>query len=264
MSIQASPLVRKLASNSRKTREDALASLRSFITTKQFRTQSQLQFDQLWKGLYYAMWFSDRPRPQQRLACQLGELHLLFLEGSTDVAVRDKAFIRFSLAFWKVLCLEWYNIDHHRLDKYLLLVRLVFYHQLKYLRERQWDEELVTKYITAVLQKLPLSGDTKVYNGIPLHIIDIFADEWERVAVTDESEEDEHNFSVEEQRELIQKTPIAQFIAIFERLASNTDNSKVIRNKIKEDFLQDQRFRDWDVISEEQEEESDPEEWHGF
>ncbi|AAS54648.1 AGR158Cp [Eremothecium gossypii ATCC 10895] len=264
--VQTSPFVRQLASNSRSVREQALESLRSYLASQQLRKAPQLQFDQLWKGLYFAMWFSDRPRPQQRLAAQLGELSLLFLDG--DTALGDRAFVRFSKAFWKVMCLEWYNIDHHRLDKYLLLVRRVLYNQLRFLRERGWDAALVERYVAKVLQGLPLSGSPKVYNGIPFHIIDIFVDEWERLVLRDGRDaEDADMPELPEQRDLIAATPLPRFVAVFQGLAANIANIKILREKIKQDLLADQRLYDWGVLardSPESDDDDDVEEWHGF
>ncbi|CUS22572.1 LAQU0S06e01090g1_1 [Lachancea quebecensis] len=284
--METSAFVKQLASNSRIVREEALESLKKYLTTKQFKDSKQLSFDKLWKGLYYAMWFSDRPRPQQRLATNLGELFVLYFDKADNQATsgeltkNDKAFLKFSKAFWRVICMEWYNIDHHRLDKYLLLVRRVLAHQLRYLQLREWSEELVSAYIHSVLRKLPLSGDKKVYNGIPFHVIDILLDEWEKLVLgspEDGDDEDDDSSSKEEdeaaklqeQRELIATTPLSHFVEIFKDLASNTDNIKVLRDKIKEDIFKDERLARWGVLSAEEtpaneEDGDDGEEWTGF
>lgn len=169
INMETSNFVKQLSSNSRPVREKSLEALRTFLLSDKVKHSKQLQFDKLWKGLYYAMWFSDRPRPQQRLANKLGELYQLYFdeednkrEDHEQISANDKAFIKFSKAFWKVLCIEWFNIDRYRLDKYLLLVRRVFFNQIKYLQSRQWNPVLVEKYIRKVLKSLPLSGDRKV------------------------------------------------------------------------------------------------------
>lgn len=286
--METSAFVKQLASNSRTVREEALESLKKYLTTKQFKDSKQLSFDKLWKGLYYAMWFSDRPRPQQRLATNLGELFVLYFDkadnqaGSGELTKNDKAFLKFSKAFWRVMCMEWYNIDHHRLDKYLLLVRRVLAHQLRYLQLREWSEEVVSAYIHSVLRKLPLSGDKKVYNGIPFHVIDILLDEWEKLVLgspengdgdddddDDSSNEEDEEAKLQEQRELIAATPLSQFVDIFRDLASNTDNIKVLRDKIKEDIFKDERLTKWGVLSAEkvpatEDDGDDGEEWTGF
>ncbi|SCU90470.1 LADA_0F04302g1_1 [Lachancea dasiensis] len=286
--MESSGFVKQLASNTRTVREEALESLKKYLTTRQFKDSKQIQFDKLWKGLYYAMWFSDRPRPQQRLAASLAQLHELYFDPKDNSVAReqpgeagseveddnvqlltlnDKAFLKFSKAFWRVMCLEWYHIDHHRLDKYLLLVRRVLASQLRYLQMRLWDRPVVSNYIRAVLRKLPLSGDKKVYNGIPFHIIDIFADEWEKLLFggDDADDNDEDNEAgLDQQREAVSHTPLADFIEVFQDLASNVDNIKILRDKIKQDIFQDPRLKAWGVLEAPGDESDEEEEWTGF
>lgn len=268
--IMEHALVKQLAGHKQETREQALESVRKYLTTKNFSNAKQSQFDKLWKGLYYAMWHCDKPIPQQRLAQSLGELHLLYARTRQHVA-----FVRFSKAFWKVMCIEWYRIDHHRLDKFLLLARRCLHFQLKYLAECDWEESVVDDYISKVLKKIPLSGDRKVYNGIPFHIIDILLDEWVKVCYGEPEEEPEEEEDDDEEKrnaqikEAVSKTPLVKFIAIFQDLSSNTDNIKILRDKIKEDLLKDKRLREWDVLQPESTTQDDEtyhedDEWHGF
>ena len=175
-----------------------------------------------------------------------------------------------------------YSIDRFRMDKYLLLTRRVFFNQLKYLQSRNWNAKLVEQYCQGVLVDLPLSGDAKVYSGIPFHIIDILLDEWERL-LTDK--DDEHDDEEKETDEVdiviaVKETPLNNFIKIFYGLVSNVNNSKILRTKIKEDLLADPRLIEWGIIentdegkseeidepSSEDEEKAtgEEEEWKGF
>ena len=286
--METSTFVKQLSSVNRPVREKALEALRSFLLSDKIKHSKQLQFDKLWKGLYYAMWFSDKPRPQQRLANKLGGLFILYFDvndneigkdgSDTEITVNDKAFIKFSKAFWKILCIEWFNIDRYRLDKFLLLIRRVFFNQIKYLQLRQWNKPLVRKYIEKVLKSLPLSGDRKVYTGLPLHVIDIFLDEWERLYtnLNDEfdSEDIQSNGGKEENiSKWIQKTPFKEFLSIFEDLKDDVLTPKAIKIRIKEDLLPDNRLVEWRVIDkatvygkgdDEANNEEEEEEWNGF
>ncbi|EDO18691.1 hypothetical protein Kpol_1055p47 [Vanderwaltozyma polyspora DSM 70294] len=282
--METSTFVKQLASNNKKVRDNALDKLTKYLNTRQFKESKQLQYDKLWKGLYFAMWFSDRPRPQQRLASELGSLHSLYFSNkdnkSTEdkLTVNDEAFVKFSKAFWKVMCIEWLNIDRHRLDKYLLLIRRVLFQQLKYLQSREWNSNLVDTYIEKVLKGIPLSGDVKIYNGIPMHITDILLDEWERI-MRNENENEEQEGSEEEEeeydyKELVKETPLPKFIEIFTSIRSDLNASKVLKDQIKENLIDDSRLSEWNIIvaSEEAEEESgsgsesesETEEWKGF
>ena len=284
--METSTFVKQLSSVNRPVREKALEALRSFLLSDKIKHSKQLQFDKLWKGLYYAMWFSDKPRPQQRLANKLGELFILYFDANdneigkdgndVELTVNDKAFIKFSKAFWKILCIEWFNIDRYRLDKFLLLIRRVFFNQIKYLQLRQWNKPLVRKYIEKVLKSLPLSGDRKVYTGLPLHVIDIFLDEWERLYtnLNDEfdSEDIESNGEKEENiGKWIKKTPFKEFLSIFEDLKDDVLTPKAIKIRIKEDLLPDNRLVEWGVIDKatvygkgDDETNKEEEEWNGF
>lgn len=282
--MENAPFIKQLSSNNRVVREKSLEALQKVLVSEPFMKSKQAQYEKLWKALYYTMWFSDRPRPQQKMARQLGELYSLYGtvgdNKSDDITLSDRAFLKFCRAFWKVITLEWFNIDRYRMDKYLLLLRRVFFNQLKYLQTRQWNEELVEMYITKVLKHSPLSGSAKVYNGIPFHLIDILLDEWERLVSKrdDEFEVEDEITDAEEIANLVKETPLSQFIEIFTDLRKDYIVSKGIRNKIKEDLLSDERLVSWDAIpateetvendEEEKEEENaeeEPEaEWKGF
>lgn len=284
--METSTFVKQLSSVNRPIREKALETLRTFLLSDKFKRSKQLQFDKLWKGLYYAMWFSDKPRPQQRLANKLGELFIIYFDdkdneiekdnSDKESTINDRAFIKFSKAFWKILCIEWFNIDCYRLDKFLLLIRRVFFNQIKYLQLRQWNKSLVERYIEKVLKSIPLSGDKKVYTGLPLHVIDIFLDEWERLYTNFNEELDTTDEKkLENIAEWIKNTPFMDFLSIFQGLKDETLTPKAIKIRIKEDLLPDNRLVTWGVIDiknkdvtdregEENSEDEDEEEWKGF
>lgn len=274
--METNTFVKQLASNNRNVRENALETLHKYLNTKQFKDAKQLQYNKLWKGLYYAMWFSDRPRPQQRLANELGELNVFYFnerdnkDAKGTLTLNDEAFIKFSKAFWKIICMEWFQIDRYRIDKFLMLVRRVVFNQLKYLKLRNWDEQVVESYIDKVLKWLPLSASPKVYNGVPLHIIDVLLDELERLVRAEDEEEDL------DLAQLVQKTPLAQFLKIFQDIVANTDNSKVLREAIKRELLADPRLVSWGYFTakptthetqnepQDSDDDEEAEEWHGF
>lgn len=281
--METNAFVKQLASNNRKVRENALETLQKYLNTKQFKDAKQLQFNKLWKGLYYAMWFSDRPRPQQRLANELGELNVFYFDERDNrdakgvLTANDQAFIKFSKAFWKVICMEWFQIDRHRIDKFLMLVRRVVFNQLKYLQCRQWDAQVVEAYIDQVLKWLPLSASPKVYNGVPLHIIDVLLDEWERLVRPEDEDEDQE----QDVAQLVKETPLQQFLEVFQAIEADCSNSKVLRGAIKRELLADPRLAAWglakapetsqpgqqdgsDDNDEQEDDDEDAEEWNGF
>lgn len=194
------------------------------------------------------MWFSDRPRPQQRLAVDLGQLYLI---------VPEQNYSNFSLAFWTVMAREWIGIDHHRLDKFLLLVRRVLFYQLKRLRESDWDERLVNGFLHSLKQS-PLSGDKKVPTGIPYHLIDIYADELERL-MFEEIDEDDEKDEEEEKQKIIADTPLSMLIEPFVTLGKDA-LLKTLREKIRDDILLNDKLMSWNAIEEDEKENDEDEE----
>jgi len=71
----------------------------------------------LWKGLYYCMWMSDKPLVQEELAEELGSLIHCF----PDIKVG----IQFFRNFLETMCLEWFGIDQWRIDKFMMVSRLI-------------------------------------------------------------------------------------------------------------------------------------------
>lgn len=272
---QTSTFVKKLAANDRPTREAAFEALKKFLSLKQ-QTQkmSLLEMEKLWKGLYYSMWFCDRPRPQERLAEKLGQLF------SSVVPVG--AFCSFVEAFWVVMIKEWPNVDQWRVDKYYLLIRRVVRHCFINLQKKEWDEELVANYNKA-LTKLPLSGDKSVSMALPYHLCDIYVEELEHIMFKDlkEEEDDLEEGDTEAYQELFAKklaivgeTPILKLLEPFEQLSTSA-LLKTLREKCKEEVLTDSRLKDWGVIGSDSDDEDDEEkkdgededsddEWNGF
>ena len=92
--------IKQLAANDKRTRDAALDKLRSYISHRQHF--DELELLKLWKGLFYCMWMSDKPRVQQHLARDLA--------GLVDV-VREPVVLGFLDAFWRTMSREWVGID---------------------------------------------------------------------------------------------------------------------------------------------------------
>lgn len=283
------PFVRKLAHNDTATRNAAFKSLQAFLKSKSSKNLDLLEMEKLWKGLYFSMWFCDKPIPQQALAGNLGKLF------SEDVP-QDKLAI-FHEAFWVILLKEWPSVDKWRLDKYLMLVRRVLRHNFFRLEANGWPQEQVDEFVT-VLQKYPLSDNQKFPLSLAYHVCDIFIDEIEYVIfkdfrdfsqeddipeeLDDDSDDEDSDAEKEEptkqdQKELkkeseeeiaskkaaiVAKTPIAALIAPFESLAATAKN-RALRSKIKDEVLADERLEEWEVVKNDDASDSE-EEWTGF
>ncbi|KAI1024754.1 hypothetical protein LB503_007255 [Fusarium chuoi] len=165
------PFIRNLASSDRKLRMSSLESLSKFLASRS--SLSDVDAQKLWKGLFYALWMTDRPIPQQRLATDLA--NLIF-------SLKPACAIPWLRAFWAIVGAQWTAIDVYRLEKFLLLVRRVFASHVRLARERGWKDGDV-EAIVAVLEEYPFEkeGDLrKSPVGIRLHALDIWVDELER------------------------------------------------------------------------------------
>ncbi|KAI5808977.1 hypothetical protein DFH27DRAFT_542025 [Peziza echinospora] len=232
------PFLKQLAANDRPTRDAAVSALRTYLGGK--RVFSKVELLKLWKGLFYCMWMSDRPRTQQRLAMDLAGL---------VTTMRTHTAITFLECFWETIAREWNGIDVLRMDKFLLLVRAYLASSFRYLREREWAQDLVAQYME-ILKNIPLHPtENRIPNGIRYHLIDIYVDELEKLepatttptTTKDESEEE----SEEEEEETSDTTtlPIDQLLEPFEVLLEKA-STKVVRTRTRE-LLSDERLVKW-------------------
>ncbi|EER30692.1 conserved hypothetical protein [Candida tropicalis MYA-3404] len=274
--MSSSTFVKKLASSDKKTRDAALESLQNFLLSK--KDLSLLDLKKIWKGLYFSMWYCDRSKAQERLSENLGSLY--------SDCISSELFNVFTLAFWEIIIIEWKNLDQWRLDKFYLLIRRILRHNFKFLKKQNWDEKLVNEWVE-VLNKSALSGADNVSMALPYHLCDIFIDELQLIMFEEIQEEidefDEENSSIEEKTELLKKKvdivseiPVLKLIEPFIKLNKDA-KLKTLREKCREDILDDERLKDWGVIEDDSDDEDEDEdedngkdsddsedEWNGF
>ncbi|KAF3993453.1 hypothetical protein FT663_00476 [Candidozyma haemuli var. vulneris] len=284
MSSNTNTFVRKLAHNDAAVRSAAFQALKNFLKHKESKGLDLVEFEKLWKGLYFSMWYCDKPIPQQGLAGNIGKL---YSEVIPEENLKD-----FHEAFWLVISKEWPTIDKWRIDKYLMLIRRVIRHQLFRLEASEWQEEQLDNFLS-VLHALPLSDDPKMPKALSYHIVDLFLDEIEYVIFKDfrdyneEAEEDDEEDDEEDEEEkeeeaedkkdskeaadddvaekkkaILAKTPIKKMLVPFESTAKEA-KFKPLREKCKE-LLADERLQEWSVVEKETSNDSDDEEWTGF
>lgn len=287
MAKETNTFVRKLAHNDAATRLAAFTALKKFLRSKASSKLDLLEMEKLWRGLYFSMWYCDKPIPQQNLAGNLGEL---FSKVIPQAQLAD-----FHRAFWVIISKEWPTLDKWRLDKFLMLVRRVLRHLLFRLETDSWPTEEVQSFVD-VLKEYPLSDNPKFPQSLAYHVCDIYLDEIEYVIfkdVRDYSQEDESDSESDEEdeenddddqeentksakskkqlseieteklkAEIISRTPIAKLVEPFETLAKSAKN-KALREKIKSEVTEDARLQVWGLGASDDGADSD-EEWTGF
>ncbi|KAL7929674.1 nucleolar protein,Nop52 domain-containing protein [Trichoderma chlorosporum] len=166
----------------RKLRTESLSSLQAFLSSR--RNISPLDARKLWTGLYYALWMTDRPRPQQALAADLAGLVFDLQPACVE---------HWLAAFWSVLGAQWPHIEALRLDKFLLLVRRVFAAHVKLVRENGFQGDLAAQVLGVFAQWCFDAEDVnKVALGLRLHVLDVWVDELEREGALAAVAGDEH------------------------------------------------------------------------
>ncbi|KZF26379.1 nucleolar [Xylona heveae TC161] len=237
--VQQAPFVKQLAANDRPTRDKAVASLRTYLSGR--KSFEEIELLKLWKGLFFCMWMSDRPRTQQQLAIDLA--------GLVDV-LPDETALAFLEAFWKTMSREWTGIDVLRMDKFLMLVRAYLNASFRYLAKIRWESRRVEKYMD-ILSELPFNcTDPKIPNGLRFHAIDIYVDEIDKVDTPRSG-----------------NIPLDQLLQPLRKLQKDCP-TKVVRTRAKE-ALSDERLNDWEnpdsnSLRDEAEDDASDSEWGGI
>lgn len=160
---------KKLANNDKKTRDRALKRLKTWLFSRSGDSFFDLEMMKLWKGLFYCMWFSDKPLVQEELANSLSNL-IHSLKDNLGVCM-------FVDCFFQTMGREWHGIDRLRLDKFYMCVRRFLRELFRYLKDANWEANAVNS-INDVMRKGPCSVVNENYpDGIRMFITEIFFDE---------------------------------------------------------------------------------------
>ncbi|KAJ2162349.1 hypothetical protein GGF46_000713 [Coemansia sp. RSA 552] len=197
-------LGKRLAHVDKTVRDRAVASVRAVLAQKDEFTHMEML--RHWKALFYCFWLSDKPLVQQELSWDLAGLVLV---------CRGQNRVEFVRAFWETIAREWFDVDKHRIDKFLLLARRIVFFSLQSMRQSGWDEDLVAEYLGMYLEGPIHPTDPKVPNSIRTHVGDVFVDELVRLASDVLTESDDP------QAELAQ-IPVALLLEIFMRFITTS------------------------------------------
>nr|CAH7769593.1 unnamed protein product [Callosobruchus chinensis] len=166
-------LTRVLAGNNKSAREKALKNLpKWFAKRTETMPFTEDDFQRIWKGLFYAMWMSDKPLVQEECAENIAKL-IHFPNVDT------------SLLFFKagltILNNEWNGIDQLRLDKFLMLVRRLLRQAFLLLKKHFFAHKDIEKF-NAVLSSTILMPLGLPALGLLMHFIEIFMEELAKVS----------------------------------------------------------------------------------
>jgi ribosomal RNA-processing protein 1 len=189
----------------------------------------------LWKGLFYCIWMSDKPRYQQALARDLAAL--------VQVLPPDGV-VPWLRAFWNTMAREWKGIDVLRMDKFLYMIRVQSRQAWLCFATEDWKDEAKLESYLDLLSEIPLNPrDMKIPNGMRYHVIDVYVDELDQA---------------DERRQ--GKMPIDKVLKPLRKIQKES-LTKSVRERAQE-ALEDERLVDWPGIGTREAEEED--EWEGI
>lgn len=192
-SVQQLPSVKDLASSEWPKRRAAFASIKEHLKSRP--ASSQLSRDeclQVWRGLFVAIYMHDSKNPVSVQNFLADVADTFSVVASKDQPQNTSWLDVYHRAFHETLVREWASIDSHRMNKYLLLVRLVMRQLFKLCFQplfvgQSTNEQYNgsgasltrTRSIMEVLQAVgPLNcTDRKIADGLRLHLLDILPDE---------------------------------------------------------------------------------------
>ncbi|XP_050358477.1 ribosomal RNA processing protein 1 homolog [Nymphalis io] len=174
---------RLLSENEKKTRDRVLKTFKKWLLNcfeKGYEFKEE-DFIRVWKGLFYAVWMSDKPLVQEDLCESISEILDLFPPEHISSAML------MSKAGFKVLATEWYGIDQHRMDKFLMLVRRYLRGSLRCLLRCNWSLESCTLFADMLSSGdglLALTTPLYARNALSLvlHIMDCYLEEISKVS----------------------------------------------------------------------------------
>ncbi|XP_041067940.1 ribosomal RNA processing protein 1 homolog A isoform X2 [Carcharodon carcharias] len=166
----------RLASNEKRFRDRAVRKLRRYLSARSQRLSGGFSQDELlkiWKGIFYCMWMQDKPLLQEELANSISQLIHTFKN-------LDAKFL-FMETFFQTMNREWNGIDRLRLDKFYMLIRLVLRQFLEELKSMSWDDSVVSRFLSCVMNEVLNPISNTAASGIRFHFIDIYLQELAKV-----------------------------------------------------------------------------------
>jgi len=122
-----------LAHTDRTVRDRGFKKLKKWL--KKNPDLGRLEYMKVWKGLYFAMWMADKRPVQQELSVNIALL--------LNEVPREKRTMWIE-CFWDTMRDSWEKLDAHRINKYLLFLRIVLAEMFKDLRLGGWQIQEVT------------------------------------------------------------------------------------------------------------------------
>ncbi|CAK1546398.1 unnamed protein product [Leptosia nina] len=180
-----------LSGNEKTTRDRVLKTLKRWLLNCFSKNYvfKEGDFIRVWKGLFYAVWMSDKPLVQEDLCESISHILDLFPNEQFKYA------LMMTRVGFKVLAMEWYGLDQHRMDKFLMLVRRYLRGSFRCLLRQDWAVDACQAYGNMLSSEdgiLAVKTPFYARNGVSLifHITECYLEELSKVSkgkIPDES-----------------------------------------------------------------------------
>mmetsp|Transcript_20051 Transcript_20051/g.63435 ORF Transcript_20051/g.63435 Transcript_20051/m.63435 type:complete len:355 (-) Transcript_20051:96-1160(-) len=160
---------KRLAHTDKHIRDRGFKALKKWM--QQHTEVSRLEFMKLWKGLFFAMWMADKRPVQQELAVSIALL-------INEVSPAQQAM--WIDTFWETMQTAWDKLDKHRMNKYLLFVRINVAEVFKVLRLAKWESAKVRAAVESFTRAVPnqaKKGSNATCPGLLMQFNRLFWDE---------------------------------------------------------------------------------------
>lgn len=166
--VQALPVNfgKRLAHTDKVVRDKGFKTLKTWL--QKHPDLERLEYMKLWKGLYFGMWMADKRPVQQELAVNIALL--------LDDVPREKRNLWLD-TFWETMKDAWEKLDVHRINKYMLFMRIVLAESFKDLRLGGWQLQEVKERAQVLAQSVPKLSNSAPSVGITLQLVRILWDE---------------------------------------------------------------------------------------
>jgi ribosomal RNA-processing protein 1 len=156
---------KRLAHTDKVIRDRGLRVLKLWLD--KHRDLERLDYLKLWKGLYFGLWMSDKRPVQQELSVNIALL-------INDIPAEKQHL--WMDTYWETMHKGWENLDVHRINKYLLFLRIVTAEYFKVLRERGWKTEDLKQAASILTRTIgeAKGGPNVVSSGLLAHLARVF------------------------------------------------------------------------------------------
>lgn len=158
-------LAKRLAGNTKDGRDDTIKQLKAWLRSREqsLKTMQELELMQLWKGLFYSVWMSDKVPVQQELTESIAKLLGTVFKRSSNT-------LNLFRCFFRTMIRDWGKLDKLRLDKFFSLIRKIVRELLVYGHANGKLEKVIGLIRDEVLL-------VSTCEGVRLHVLDLYLNE---------------------------------------------------------------------------------------